>query len=157
MAHHRPGNRGRHRLLPSSFTLALFLAGLATGLLTLAAATWLEPASAIEKDAWPGCVALQIGSMNAAVTHIHLKNVGTETVRIRFAWVDDYGGIKLPIVDLIHDIDSGTSADIPFRAPGPGAIVEITSSLTNLHASAEVHRDDGGLLESRHAFLCLGR
>jgi hypothetical protein len=144
-------------MLPSSFTLALILAGLTTGLLTLAGATLLERTSAIDTEPWPGCVAMQIGSMNAARTRIHLANVGAESIRVRFDWVDDYGGLKLPTADYSRSIDPWTSADILIKAPGPGAVVKVNSSRTNLHASAEVQRDDGGSVESRHAYLCFAQ
>ena len=155
MARRRMVRLGR-RVLRSSFSLALILAGLTTGLLSLAGAALLEPPLAIVEDPWPGCAYLQAGSLNPGTTHIHLDNAGPETARLRFDWVDDYGGLELLAIDHSRSSDPWASSEILFRAPSVGAIFRISSSVTNLHASATIHRDDGGDLESRRAFLCLG-
>jgi hypothetical protein len=148
---------GRPRLLPNDFTLALLFASLLSGLLTLQGAVLLEPTSATAQGPWPGCVALQAGSPNAGTTHILLENGGPEISRIRLDWIDNYGGLKLPTIDDGGSIEPWASADIQFRTPGMGAVVQVRSSVANLHARAEVRRDDGGATETRQAFLCLGR
>ena len=147
---------GPRRFVPGVFALALILSGVLSGLLTLLGATLIEETSATDQEPWPGCAALQVGSLHAGTTHIFLENGGPDSSHIRLDWIDDYGALRVPVIDFSQRLEPWASADIQFRAPALGAVVQVSSSVTNLHARAEVRRNDRGATENRSAFLCPG-
>jgi hypothetical protein len=148
---------GRLRGLASSFTLVLILAGLTSGLLTLAGAAFLEQMAIIDAAApWEQCVGFQVGSPHAANTHLHVANVGLERLYVRLD-SNDLIGLGAPGPGSTGLLEPGISSDFVFRTPGPGATIELVSSVNNLHATVAILRDDGGTPESRSAFRCLPR
>src|SRR5688572_1515475 len=82
----------RCRVLSGGFILALILAGLTTGLLSVAAAALLEQASRLDAtEPRDGCLGFQVGSAHAADTHIRLENVGPERIHVGLDYFDDTG------------------------------------------------------------------
>jgi hypothetical protein len=144
--------RRRPRWLPGTFTLGLLLAGLTTGLLTLGGAAVIgDPA--VGEDRSPSCTALHVGSRHAADTHLHLENAGPERTAVRLDFVD-HDGRDYQAVGYSPILEPWASGDFVFRTPALGAAVTLSSSGTDLRASAEILRDDGAAPEIRTAGSC---
>jgi hypothetical protein len=146
---------------PSSATLGLLLAGLATGLLALAGAALLEgppigrnPATEINLSL--GCTAFHVGSAYAGNMHIQLENAGPGSTSVHFDFVDRHG-LNPWAGSYGRNLAPWASEEVVFKAPALGAAVQIASSGRDLHASAELLRDDGAPPETRQEGPCLGR
>jgi len=158
MSHDHVVRVGRRRWLTSSFTLALIVAGLTSGVLVLAAAAFLEKTAVVDaEDPWEQCVGFQVGSLHAADTHVHLANVGPERLQVRLRSFNDTNGLESPAIGYTPLLEPGASSHIVFRTPALGSTIELVSSVKNLHATVEIHRDDGAAPATRPAFLCLPR
>lgn len=142
------------RMLSITFSLALVVASLAMGLVVLAGAALLETASSGYEVPPDRCVGLQVGSQHAGTTHLHVENAGPERVGVHLVFTD-LNGPSARLIDDVPVLDPGASADLAFRTPAFGTVVQLLSSVRNLQASAGIFHDDGTASESRNAFLCL--
>ena len=140
----------RRRMLRSTFSLALILAGASWALLALVGAALLQPSPsrsqgvAIAATSLPGdCIFLQVGNPEPA------------TVRVDFEWEREYG-VERPAIDPNISLAPWASKVIEFRTPAPGAGVRLLSSSTALQARVEVVPDGEATPEYRRAHWCLG-
>ena len=152
----------RRRMLRSTFSLALILAGASWALLALVGAALLQPSPsrsqgvAIAATSLPGdCIFLQVGSPHDGLTRIHLENPEPATVRVDFEWEREYG-VERPAIDPNISLAPWASKVIEFRTPAPGAGVRLLSSSTALQARVELIPDGEATPEYRRAHWCLG-
>jgi hypothetical protein len=147
--------RRRCRWLPISFALGLILAGLMTGLLTLAGAALMgDPA--IGAGASLSCTGFTVGGEHEADVHLHLENAGPERTGVRLDFFDDDGlAMTVPPIGGHPILGPWASVDLVFRSPAHGGGVELTSSGRDLRASAVIRRDDGAPPQVRKAIRCL--
>jgi hypothetical protein len=129
--------------------------GVLIGLLTMGASLVIGDPPARSEDLEDYCIGVQVGSSDAADTHLYIQNRGLGTAQVRFDWRLEYSTVLAP-PDARLGLAPGEAETIVFRAPELGAAVRLRSSVPNLYANAVIHRDDGADPETRDAFLCLG-
>jgi hypothetical protein len=149
----RGGARRRWPWLPGRFALGLLLGGLLTGLLTLGGASLLEGSPTAGGASLLGCIRFQVGSDKSADAHILLENYGAGAINLSVD-IDQTPDIVPWSINYRRAMEPWASQEIMFRAPAPGASVQLLSPGKNLIAFAEIHRDDG-VKELRHASLCI--
>jgi hypothetical protein len=140
---------------PSRTFLAFLVVGVLIGLLTMGASLLVGDPPATSEDLEDYCIGLQVGSSDAADTHLYIQNRGLGAAQIRFDWGNQYSTVLAP-PDARLGLAPGGAETIVFRAPQLGAELRLRSSVPNLYANAVIHRDDGTDPETRDAILCLG-
>jgi hypothetical protein len=150
----RPGTPHWGRLLPGSFTLALLLTGLTTSLLTLAGASLIGGDVVLREDPARSCTVFQIGSQDAAITRIHLENVGEERTSVDFH-VEHESGTNPWLVGYSRSLAPLASIEVVFTTPPLGATLALVSSGRDLRLNTEIVRGGGTPPEIREPVRCL--
>jgi hypothetical protein len=146
--------RHGRRLVPHRVGLDLLVAGLTTGLLTLAGAALIGASPANDPGAALSCTAFEVGSPRAASTHIYLYNAGSERAGARLDFVD-HEGRDSQAIGYTPILDPSESSEFVFRTPALGATVKLATPGRNLQARVELHFEDGAVPEIRTPIQCL--
>jgi hypothetical protein len=150
----RPGTRHWGRLLPGSFILALLLTGLTTSLLTLTGASLIGGEVVLREEPARSCTLFQIGSLDAAITRIHLENVGEEHTSVDFH-IEHESGTNPWLVGYSRRLAPLASIEVVFTTPPLGATVALVSSGRDLRLNTEIVRGGGTPPEIREPARCL--
>jgi hypothetical protein len=131
---------------------ALVVAGVLTGLLPVAGARLLESAPIMVTEEWKGCQAFPVKGEPGDSTHIRLENPRPETIRVHVALIQ---GEEWIAPNRSLTIAPGADADLEFSTSAAGGMIQLRSSVKDVHASAELHHASGAASEVHYAYLCL--
>jgi hypothetical protein len=136
------------------FATSFVIAGVMSGLLSLAGAKLLETAPPTVPEQWQGCLAFPVQGEPGDDYHIRVENTGPEPVRLHATWLSNRDGGQ-PDLSQSLDVAPWGHAEVWLSPPAPEGLIHLWSSVKNLYTSTEVYHASGTAPDTRYASLCL--